>query len=65
MSDLEHFRQEKDHFFNSDPHSPLTAAQKLVFQGNECYSCPLTPAENRLKVPIRAGEKLPKGDWAA
>lgn len=24
---------------------------------NEMWSCPLTPAENRLKVPIRAGEK--------
>ena len=25
---------------------------------NERWSCPLTPFENRLKVPIRAGEKL-------
>lgn len=25
---------------------------------NEMWSCPLTPPENRLKVPIRAGEKL-------
>jgi uncharacterized protein (DUF1684 family) len=25
---------------------------------SEDYSCPLPPAENRLKVPIRAGEKL-------
>ena len=25
---------------------------------NEHWSCPLTPFENRLKVPIRAGEKL-------
>lgn len=31
---------------------------------SEHYSCPLTPPENRLKVPIRAGEKLPVGDWA-
>jgi uncharacterized protein (DUF1684 family) len=30
---------------------------------NEYYSCPLTPFENRLKVPIRAGEKLPEGEW--
>jgi uncharacterized protein len=30
---------------------------------NELFSCPLTPIENRLKVPIRAGEKLPTGDW--
>lgn len=27
---------------------------------NMMYSCPLTPPENRLKVPIRAGEKLPE-----
>jgi uncharacterized protein (DUF1684 family) len=25
---------------------------------NELWSCPITPAENRLKVPIRAGEKM-------
>ena len=25
---------------------------------NENWSCPLTPFENRLKVPIRAGEKI-------
>jgi uncharacterized protein (DUF1684 family) len=25
------------------------------------FSCPLTPAENRLSVPIRAGERLPEG----
>lgn len=25
---------------------------------NEMWSCPITPADNRLKVPIRAGEKL-------
>lgn len=25
---------------------------------NDLWSCPITPAENRLKVPIRAGEKI-------
>ena len=25
---------------------------------NEMWSCPITPAENRLKLPIRAGEKI-------
>jgi uncharacterized protein (DUF1684 family) len=25
---------------------------------NEMWSCPITPAENRLQVPIRAGEKM-------
>ncbi len=27
------------------------------------WSCPITPAENRLKVAIRAGEKLPSAVW--
>jgi len=30
---------------------------------NDHWSCPLTPFENRVKVPIRAGEKLPAGKW--
>ncbi len=25
---------------------------------NEAWTCPITPSENRLKVPIRAGEKI-------
>lgn len=28
---------------------------------NEAYSCPITPFENRLKVPIRAGERIFEG----
>lgn len=27
------------------------------------WTCPITPPENRLSVPIRAGEKLPEGEW--
>jgi uncharacterized protein (DUF1684 family) len=27
------------------------------------WSCPITPAENRLSVAIRAGEMLPEGAW--
>ncbi len=27
------------------------------------WSCPMTPFENRLKVPIEAGEKIPEGNW--
>lgn len=30
---------------------------------NDYFSCPLPPIENWLKVPIRAGEKLPEGEW--
>jgi uncharacterized protein (DUF1684 family) len=31
---------------------------------NAMWTCPVTPFENRVKVPIRAGEKIPEGDWA-
>ncbi len=27
------------------------------------WTCPITPAENRLKLPVHAGEKLPEGEW--
>ncbi|MGB1286155.1 MAG: DUF1684 domain-containing protein [Aggregatilineales bacterium] len=27
------------------------------------WSCPITPAENRISVAIPAGEKMPQGDW--
>ncbi len=27
------------------------------------WSCPIPPGENRLKVPIRAGEKNPSDEW--
>jgi uncharacterized protein (DUF1684 family) len=30
---------------------------------NAMWTCPVTPFENRVKVPIRAGEKVPEGDW--
>ena len=30
---------------------------------NAGWSCPITPAENRLSVAIKAGEKLPTGAW--
>ena len=30
---------------------------------NERWSCPLTPLENRLKIALRAGERLPEGAW--
>lgn len=31
---------------------------------NSRWSCPLTPFENRLKAPVRAGEMLPDPEWA-
>jgi uncharacterized protein (DUF1684 family) len=31
---------------------------------NLMWSCPIPPAENRLSVPVRAGEKTPSAEWA-
>jgi uncharacterized protein (DUF1684 family) len=37
MSQLEEFRKSKDHFFKSDPHSPLSEAERRDFQGLHYY----------------------------
>lgn len=49
MTDLEKFRQEKDAFFRSDPHSPLEPAQKKNFKGLNYF--PENPAL-RLEVTV-------------
>jgi len=37
MTELTRFRQSKDHFFKSDPHSPLTPPQRDSFEGLVYY----------------------------
>lgn len=37
MTSLQDFRTQKDHFFATDPHSPLTPQQKQVFQGLQYF----------------------------
>jgi uncharacterized protein (DUF1684 family) len=37
MSALAEIRKSKDHFFRSDPHSPLSAAQRRAFKGLRYY----------------------------
>lgn len=44
----------------NEPQSLSALAGRLP----QVWTCPITPPENRLKVAIRAGEKLPTGDWA-
>ena len=41
-------------------HVDLNLAYNPFCAYNEMYSCPITPVENHLKVPIRAGEKTYK-----
>jgi uncharacterized protein DUF1684 len=38
--------------------APLAGLDNIQHRYNDLFSCPLTPFENRLKVPIRAGEKV-------
>ncbi len=42
-----------------EPHSLAARAGRSPQE----WICPIPPAENRLSIPIRAGEKVPLGDW--
>ena len=44
--------------YNEPPQLAAAAGREA-----EPWSCPIPPRENRLKIPIRAGEKSPEGDW--
>jgi uncharacterized protein (DUF1684 family) len=46
-------------------HVDFNAAYNPTCVYGDGWSCPITPAENRLKVAIKAGEKMPSGEWAA
>ena len=49
MTELEHFRVQKDAFFKSHPHSPLTPEQQTTFTGLRYF--PENP-ELRLALPL-------------
>jgi uncharacterized protein len=49
MSQLSDFRKRKDHFFKTDPQSPLTAEEKKTFRGLAYF--PENPAL-RLELPL-------------
>lgn len=40
MTELERFRKQKDKFFKSDPHSPLTKEQKWAFKSLRYFAEP-------------------------
>jgi hypothetical protein len=42
---------------------PRSLFVKMGREYSMIWSCPIPPAENRLSVPIRAGEKIPTGPW--
>jgi len=49
MSELDEFRAQKDQFFKTHPHSPLTEEQQQIFEGLRYF--PQNPAL-RLNVPV-------------
>jgi uncharacterized protein (DUF1684 family) len=55
--DLERLRDGRFHVDFNLAYNPYCAY-------NPMWSCPIPPAENRLKVPIKAGEKKPSEEWA-
>jgi hypothetical protein len=49
-----------------NPYCAYNEPQSLAARAGrspQTWTCPIPPKENRLKVPIWAGEKLPVGDW--
>ena len=56
MSELQTFRKEKDEFFLTSPHSPLTADQKASFSGLLYF-----PENEALNLDVDI-ESFPKGD---
>lgn len=54
---------EPEYLGNNRFHVDFNHAYSPYCAYNEGWSCPITPAENRLKVAIRAGEMMPVGDW--
>jgi uncharacterized protein (DUF1684 family) len=54
---------EPEYLGNNQFHIDFNHAYSPYCAYGEGWSCPITPAENRLKVAIRAGEKIPQGEW--
>lgn len=54
---------EPEYLGNNQFHIDFNQAYSPYCAYNEAWSCPITPAENRLAVHIRAGEMMPEGDW--
>ena len=54
---------EPDEMDDGQFHVDFNMAYNPYCAYNDGWSCPITPAENRLKVAIRAGERNPTGDW--
>jgi len=54
---------EPEHLGDNRFQVDFNAAYNPFCAYNDGWVCPVTPAENRLSVHIRAGEKLPEGAW--
>ena len=54
---------EPEHLGDDRFHVDFNMAYNPFCVYSHLYDCPITPPENRVSVPIRAGEKLPQGAW--
>ena len=54
---------EPDHLGGEHFQINLNDAYNPYCAYNDAWTCPIPPAENRLAVHIRAGEKLPQDEW--
>ena len=54
MTELDEFRREKDEFFRTSPHSPLTPAQRRAFQGLRYF-----PEDPALRITVDV-ERFPE-----
>ena len=55
---------EPEHISGDTFHIDLNQVYNPYCAYSDGWSCPITPAENRLKVRIEAGEKIPPKEWA-
>lgn len=55
---------EPEHVSGNSFHIDLNQAYNPYCAYSDGWSCPITPAENRLSVHVEAGEKTPPKEWA-
>ena len=56
---------EPEYLGNNQFHIDFNQAYSPYCAYGDGWSCPITPAENRLVVSIAAGEKMPEGEWVS
>ena len=55
---------EPEHVSGDTFHIDLNQVYNPYCAYSHGWSCPITPAENRIAVKVEAGEKIPSKEWA-